>query len=144
MQLKTAQEQARKRRMIQVEDHEDHNPLHIVINDRKLKSLTLKDFQTLLTEEIQQLQEKNNFTWTSAELTWSFSAVQQKKQDKECYNERYYILYTLPTFFSTKWDLKILTNAVYVVQVKILHRTPFLRISPKKSQSGNQRKARLN
>ena len=41
--------------MIQVEDHEDHNPLHIVINDRKLTSLTLKDFQTLLTEEIQQL-----------------------------------------------------------------------------------------
>ena len=39
--------------MIHAEDHEDHNPLHIVIIDRKLQYLKVKDFRIPLTKEEQ-------------------------------------------------------------------------------------------
>ena len=35
----------------------------------------------------------------------------------KCYSGRYSIIYTLPTFFSTSWDLQILTNTVHVTQM---------------------------
>ena len=35
----------------------------------------------------------------------------------KCYSGRYSIIYTLPTFFSTRWDSQILTNAGHDIQV---------------------------
>ena len=44
---KSTQEQARERGEIQFEDHEDYKPKHMIIHDRQLQSLKVKDCRTL-------------------------------------------------------------------------------------------------